>query len=133
MIEGPNRVQNAYVTSMAVSEFKSKIVSACKGALFPVSEVGPVDVKSRLPLFEIRWQWITVQEILSNGDLKDIIIVVRMYHSEPSEAPNHFVGHHVHEKDFVDPDPKIVRALQDSEILVAKKYYLHGLSTRWGI
>jgi hypothetical protein len=54
-----------------------------------------------------------------------------MYHSEPFEAPHHFIGHHIHEKDIRDPNT--VKELQNSEISVARRYFEHGLPTFWGI
>lgn len=133
IVESPPRLKNEYVTADAVAVFKRKILNAAKGTLFPVSEVDPVGWNDPCPMYEIRWQHIDVQEIQSGGKIVDSHIVVRMYHTEPTATPNHFVGHHIHEKDLGDPDSNVVKRLQDQEIAVAKGHYDRGLPSLWGI
>jgi len=131
ILEAPNLVQNEYLAILATVEFEKKLKSALLGALYPVTEIDRVGKRHGCPLYEIRWQWINVQFIEPGGNIRDGQIRVRMYHSEPSEVPDHFVGHHVHEKDVSDSNS--VNALQDQEILVAVGHYQRGKPTRWGI
>jgi hypothetical protein len=54
-----------------------------------------------------------------------------MYYSEPEAFPNHFIGHHIHEK-ALRPRDKI-KQMQNSEIRIAKGYYEQGKRNSWGI
>ncbi len=131
LIEGVNRVNNKYVRSMARSEFKRRIELASAGRLKPITQIKPVDILNPPPLYEIRWQGITVMERGSDGVVADLDLLIRMYHSEPAEAPNHFIGHNMHEK--VVHGVESVWEAQDREIDIAKNYFKYGLSTLWGI
>ena len=131
MLEGPNRITNGYIGGMARAEFRKKVALAGKGQLWPVTGVAAVDKGNPPPLYEIRWQGITIREDLGGGVIRDLSLIVRKYHSEPSEAPDYFIGHHVHEKDVSDREA--ISELQNVEILVAKRYFELGLPTLWGI
>ncbi len=129
-ISGGKRVWNPYAAGMARSEFKKRIEKAQRGELQPVDEVKPVDVKNPPPLYEIRWTGISVTEREGDGTQSHSTAQVRMYHSEPSAVPDHFVGHHVHEKRL---DVKDVNGEQQKEIRAAINWYAHGEPSNWGI
>lgn len=129
-VKRPGRVWNPYAAQMARSEFKKRIERAEKGKLRPVEEVKPVDVQNPPPLYEIRWQAISVTEVDADGKQSFGEAVVRMYHSEPSSVPGHFVGHHAHEKDLSVDD---VNQAQQQEIKTAIGWHDHGVSHNWGI
>lgn len=95
-----------------------------------MDEVKPVDEKNPPPLYEIRWQGISVTNRLADNTTVYSTVVVRMYHSEPASAPEHFIGHHAHEKDVSTAD---VNAAQQIEINVAKSMYKLGEVVNWGI
>lgn len=131
VIEQPSRVTNGYIWAAARAEIKQKLELASQGKLTPPRQIDVIDGSNPPPLYEIRWQNITIQELQLDGTLIDLSLIVRMYHSEPFEAPHHFIGHHIHEKDISDPNT--VKELQNSEISVARGYFEHGLPTFWGI
>lgn len=131
IIQKPNRVTNDFVWAMSRSEVLQRLRVAASGKLRPPSQIKPVDIKNPPALYEIRWQGITVRTRLSDGSLGSEQIIVRMYHSEPSEAPGFFIGHHIHEKDVSDPSN--INKLQNDEIKVAVKYFELGKQTCWGI
>lgn len=116
---------------MAVTEIKKLINLAERGGLRAPKQINSVDRRGSVPLFEIRWQHIRVQETKDDGALKTSRILVRMYHSEPEIVPGYFVGHHIHEKDLssrVD-----INTEQNNEIRVARNYYEHGKPSLWGL
>lgn len=129
-ISGEGRVWNPWSRSMAGAEFRQRLQKAASGKLTPVDEVKPVDVRNPPPLYEIRWQGISVTNRAADGALSYSKVIVRLYHSEPPEAPDHFIGHHAHEKDVSADD---VNEVQDSEIKVALGWHAHGLDRRWDI
>lgn len=131
IIAAPNRLTNGYVWGMAKAEVKNRIQLAANGKLRAPAQIKPVDTSNPPPLFEIRWQGITVQEVQPDGTKLDLSILVRMYHSEPAEAPVHFIAHHIHEKDVSNPSKANER--QTTEIGVAKKYFDLGKPVFWGI
>lgn len=131
LIEGSSRITNGYVWSMARAEIKSRIKIAEAGKLRTTRQIKPVDVNNPPPLYEIRWQDITVQERIEDGTIRDSRLLVRMYHSEPREAPGYFIGHHIHEKDVTDTNQ--VNNHQNAEIGVALKYFDNGRDDLWGI
>ncbi len=123
------RVWNPFAERMARSEFRDRVRAAARGELEPVDEVKPVDVRNPPPLYEIRWQDIPVTD--RDGDrIVHGTALVRMYHSEPTAVPDHFVGHHIHEK-LIDVED--VNRKQNAEIRVALSFYRLGESTGWGI
>lgn len=129
-IAGGDRVWNPFAEQMARSEFKRRIEKAERGELRPVDEVKPVDVSNPPPLYEIRWQGIHVTGRRSDGVQYFADAKVRLYHSEPTTVPTHFVGHHAHEKDLSAVD---VNAAQQQEIRTALGWHYQGISSTWGI
>lgn len=129
-VAAPGRVWNPFAAQMVKSEFKSRILKAQQGRLRPVDEVKPVDVINPPPLYEIRWQGISVTTRNSDGTQVFGEALVRMYHSEPLTAPGHFIGHHAHEKKIDVPD---VNTEQQQEIKTAIGWHNQGISTNWGI
>lgn len=115
---------------MVRAEFRQRLLKASEGKLVPVDEVKPVDISNPPPLYEIRWIDVAVTDIDSQGSTSFGRVHVRLYHSEPPEAPNHFIGHHAHEKNVELDD---VRGAQDAEIQTAIGWYRHGYNERWGI
>jgi hypothetical protein len=132
VIEAPNRITHDYVWIMAKAEIKQVLKQAAAGKLQPPDQLKPVDVSNPPPLYEIRWQSITVRTRMEDGRVEDERLLIRMYHSEPHEAPTHFIGHHIHEK-AVDGDSKEIRQWQDTEIKVAVRYFEQGKPVLWGI
>lgn len=127
----PGRLWNPYAKQMARSEFKARIKKASEGRLRPVDEVKAVDVLNPPPLYEIRWQGISVTELAPDGVTQSFgEAVVRMYHSEPTSKPRHFIGHHAHEKNLAAAN---INAAQQVEINKAIAWYRQGESTGWGI
>ncbi|GAA0422530.1 hypothetical protein GCM10009543_16910 [Leifsonia naganoensis] len=112
------------------SEFKRRLQKAQAGRLMPVEEVKAVDVRNPPPLYEIRWSGVTVTDREENGSQRHCEVEVRMYHSEPADAPSHFIGHHAHEKRI---DVEDVNAEQQREINTAIGFHNAGASSRWGI
>ncbi len=131
VISAPNRLTNGYIWGMAKAEVKNRIQLAANGKLRAPAQIKPVDTSNPPPLYEIRWQGITVQELQSDGTKVDLSLLIRMYHSEPAEAPVHFIAHHIHEKDLSIPTKANER--QTIEIEVAKKYFDLGKPVFWGI
>lgn len=129
-VSGGTRVWNPYAEQMAKSEFKNRIKRAAQGDLKPVDEIKPVDVLNPPPLYELRWIDLAVTDRDPNGTVSYSTVQVRMYHSEPAEAPGYFIGHHAHEKllDVID-----VNTVQQSEIHTAIGFYKAGAPSNWGI
>ena len=127
----PGRLWNPFAKQMAKSEFKARIKKASEGRLQPIDEVKPVDVRNPPPLYEIRWQGISVTDLADDGASKTFSeVLVRMYHSEPASKPSHFIGHHAHEKLIDVPD---INATQQAEIRKAIAWYRRGEPSDWGI
>ncbi|QTF71245.1 hypothetical protein [Arthrobacter woluwensis] len=124
------RLWSPHAVAMTRSELRSRIRKASLGQLVPVDEVKAVDENNPPPLYEIRWQGISVLDREPDGTERHHNIKVRMYHSEPTELPGHFIGHHGHEKDL---DAEDINAAQDLEIAVALGWYQHGQASKWGI
>lgn len=129
-LKGPGRLWNPYAEAMTRSEFKKRVNKASRGELKPVEEVKGVDEERPAPLYEIRWQGITVHE-RGESDSPDryMDVAVRMYHSEPTVVPDYFIGHHIHEKEVSD-DVNIVAA-QDAEISKARNLFYLGEAKQW--
>lgn len=125
------RIPDRYVVGIARSEFRLRMTLAMQGKLEPVEEVKSVDSSNPPPLYEIRWQGITFQETLQNGQIVDKKAAFRLYHSEPVSIPNIFVGHHIHEK-LIGTEQE-TRDWQNAEIATAKGFYDAGFKTSWGI
>ena len=130
-ISHSGRQMNEYISSMAAAEFKHLVKIAQSGRLKPERQVKAVDVNNPPPLFELRWQGVTVREKDPQGLFRDKRLLVRMYHSEPVETPLHFIGHHIHEK-VISGDAE-TWLLQSEEIFTAVGFYQLGKSTRWGL
>ena len=131
VLNAPNRDMNAYVVAMAKAECRHKLKLASLGQLTPSRHIKPIESANPPPLYEIRWQGITVRESNELGLFLDRRLLIRMYHSEPSEAPNHFIGHHIHEK-LISGDAS-TWLTQNEEIATAIGFYRAGLPTNWGI
>ena len=123
------RVWNPWSGAMVREEFRDRIVAAERGELEPIDEVKSVDEENPPPLYEIRWQGISVTDI-QNGVQRHGTILVRLYHSEPEVLPRHFIGHQIHEKNVETDD---VYGAQDAEIAIAKRYYDAGERIAWGV
>lgn len=122
------RLWNPYNLAMVKAEFRKRLAAAREGRLVPVDEVKPVDIANPPPLYEIRWQGVTVTNRDLSGKTSHDVVLVRLYHSEPDILPLHFIGHHIHEKS-VGGD---VYAEQDAEIEIAKRFYDAGEPHKWG-
>lgn len=129
-VSGGDRVWNPYAKGLVRSEFKKRIEKAERGQLVPVDEVKPVEVWNPPPLYEIRWPDIHVTERSKDGIQTYLTVQVRMYHSEPAQEPEFFIGHHVHEKRL---DVDDINAAQQEEIQAAVKWYALGEPENWGI
>lgn len=130
-ISNDRRDINPHISSMALAEFKHRIRIASAGRLTPQREIKPINGSTDPLLFEIRWQSITVRERNSGGVYEDKRILIRMYHSEPSEVPGYFVAHHIHEKIISGDGSTWLN--QNEEISTAVGYWESGRSTNWGI
>ncbi|MFD1210973.1 hypothetical protein ACFQ36_02820 [Arthrobacter sp. GCM10027362] len=132
-VDSDTRVWNPFAKAMVKSEFKKRIERAALGQLVPVEEVKPVGQQpSPPPLYEIRWQDIAVTDRAPGAAPQDAVfskVIVRMYHSEPATLPDHFIGHHVHEK-IISPAGD-THLLQDTEINVAAGYFNLGEASNW--
>lgn len=123
------RVWNPYNLAMVKSEFRKRLAAAREGRLVPVDQVKPVDIVNPPPLYEIRWQGVTVTNRDPTGNIRHDEVLVRLYHSEPEVLPLHFVGHHIHEKS-IDGD---AYSDQNAEIEIAKRFYDAGEPHNWGV
>lgn len=124
------RVWNPYSSAITRAEFRKRLRKAAAGELEPVDEVKPIDVANPPPLYEIRWQGITVAERAADGQVSHHTALVRLYHSEPPQVPTHFVAHHAHEK-VLDVDD--INAAQQVEIRTAISHHDRGVPSTWGI
>ncbi|MGP4995128.1 hypothetical protein [Glutamicibacter ardleyensis] len=132
-VSSHTRVWNMHSRSMVKAEFKNRIKRAALGKLFPLTQVATVGYDPEVPLFEIRWQTVNVTDRdPATGELIYGSALVRMYHSEPANVPDYFIGHHVHEKVVDDVSQEIAR-LQTAEIDVAKNIYRMGQTKNWFI
>jgi len=120
VVTGSNRELNDYVVAMAKAEFRHTLKLAISGQLSPSRHVKPIESANPPPLFEIRWQSVTVREINQDGQLEDRRLLIRMYHSEPTNLPQFFIGHHIHEK-LISGDHS-TWLLQNEEIEVALRF-----------
>jgi hypothetical protein len=131
VVAGSNRVLNDYVLAIARAEFRHTLNLALIGQLSPSRQVKPIESANPPPFFEIRWQGVTVQEWQLDGQLQDRRLLIRMYHSEPSDFPDYFIGHHIHEK-LITGDQS-TWLLQNEEIEIALSIYQSGLQEKWGL
>lgn len=130
-IRRENRLLSEHLLATAWIEIHAKVERAIKGNLRSSSHLKQVD-RYRLPaIFEIRWQDISILEIQPNGSLRQLNLLIRMYHSEPAEVPDYFIGHHIHEKVILKSTE--TTALQNDEIGLARQYLEQGRSKLWGI
>ncbi|SEE18817.1 hypothetical protein SAMN04489740_0842 [Arthrobacter alpinus] len=126
------RLWNPFARAMIQAEFRGRIALATQGELKPIEQVKDVGGTPVVePLYEIRWQEIAVTDAATSSTPKSHYeVMVRLYHSEPSEEPEYFIGHHAHEKVI---DGSETWNLQTAEIQVAAGYYRLGEGVNWGI
>jgi hypothetical protein len=129
VIQQPNRLVDDHTEAALVAEFQRRILKATRGLLEGSKRIKSVSLFPQLPLFEIRWQSMTVLEHTTQGTRFPHNLALRMYHSEPSEIAGVFIGHLIHEKNtHGDLDP---RATQNEHISYAAHLYQIGLYTLW--
>jgi hypothetical protein len=126
-----NLIPNEFTISTAKAEIRSLLERAMRGRLKPIKQIKVLAGKHIPTLFEIRWQNIPMPEIQSDGEIKTVYLMFRMYHSEPEEVPGFFIAHHIHEKDVSQQDE--IRSKQNREIAVARRYFELGKPIRWGL
>lgn len=130
-VDGEHRMWNPHTKAMTRSEFRNTIKYAAHGRLKPVDQVTEVGHDPVVPMYEIRWQHtIQVTDRTAEGDFIYGKALVRLYHSEPPTYPDHFIGHHAHEK-IISADDATTRRLQTTEIEVAKSIYRYGEKVDW--
>ncbi len=128
----PGRLWSPYSWPAVAAEFRNRVQLACLGGLKPVDEVQPIGRGRNEDIYEIRWD-IAVCDSQTDGSKKFHEIQVRLYHAEPSELPNAFVGLHLHEKVIDAADDSRTRDLQNIEIDVARLRFLGGVTSLWGV
>jgi len=126
-----NRLINDYLLASARADIRTTLMKAMRGDLLPIKQLKALNGRVMPQLFEIRWQNITAREIQQNGTLKTVQLLFRMYHSEPSEVPGYFIGHHIHEKQVKIRED--IKQLQNREIQRAREYFESGRQSHWGI
>jgi hypothetical protein len=129
VIEAPGRFYDDFAVSTLVAEFQFRILQAMRGQLSGTRKIKTIALFPAPPLFEIRWNNMTVTERNSDGSVAPTRLAVRLYHSEPKELQGCFIGHLVHEK---KPDllPSEKQA-QNEMITSAANFYLTGRPTLW--
>lgn len=128
----PGRLWSPFSWPLEARRFAKRLEAACSGDLVPVDHVKDIDRAGQEYLFEIRWD-VAVTDRTANGSLQHRSVPVRLYHAEPADLLDMFVGLHVHEKAIVRGDRKATNALQDVEIGVAVGRFWEGRPLRWGI
>ncbi len=126
-----NLILNDFTISAARAEIRGLLERAMQGRLKPIKQIKVLAGKSIPTLFEIRWQNIPMAELQPNGEIKTVYLMFRMYHSEPEEVPGFFIAHHIHEKDVSQQEE--IRAKQNKEIAVARRYFELGKTIKWGL
>lgn len=127
----PPFVWNPYSWPLAKKEFSSRLKVAMRGELEPVDQVAYLASGKKAYLYEIRWTF-DVCELTDDQGRAFTTIEVRLYHSEPSQLPDAFVGLHVHRKQIVTGDTDATNDLQNAEIRIAAGRYAAGLPSLWG-
>lgn len=119
--------------AMARSEFRDRIRAATEGGLIPRDELKPLR-QGEPPIFEIRWQAISVLELDENHAPREYHeVAVRLIHAEPDELGVCAVGLHAHEKVFFEGDKVATRRAQNREIDEAVNRYRNGVGEVWGL
>lgn len=116
---------------IARAEIRNRLERACAGKLRSTHHIRWVDKQNLPPMFELRWQGITLSSTDGSGAKKFQTLLIRMYYSEPGSNPRFFIGHHIHEKKIGDPER--TKILQNIEIQVARELCQEGQITNWGI
>lgn len=120
---------NPYNEPMVRSEFRHRLAAAARGRLVPVDHVKSIEHPLAADLFEIRWQGITVSEVV-DGQVRHRDVQVRLLHAEPLRLGVIALALHAHEKTIVDGDRRATREAQDAEIVAAVEVYADALP-RW--
>lgn len=120
-----------YSLLIARAEIRNRLERACAGKLRSTHHIRWVDKQNLPPMFELRWQGITLSSTEGNGKKRFQTLLVRMYYSEPGSNPRYFIGHHIHEKRVSDPER--TKILQNVEIQIARKLCQEGQLSNWGI
>lgn len=107
------------------------IERACGGKLRSTHHIKWVDKRNLPPMFEMRWQGITLSHTTDSGSKRFRTLLIRMYYSEPGSNPKHFIGHHIHEKNISNPER--TKILQNMEIQRARDFCKIGQESNWGI
>ena len=129
VIQQTNRLVDGHTEAALVAEFQRRILKAAKGLLEGSKRIKSISLFPQLPLFEIRWQSMTVLEHTPEGTRVPHNLALRMYHSEPSEITGVFIGHLIHEKNtHRDIDPRVI---QNERISYAAHLYRIGRHTLW--
>ncbi len=126
-----NLILNEFTIAAAKAEIRGLLQRAMQGRLKPIKQIKVIAGKKIPTLFEIRWQNIPMPEVQSNGDIKTVYLMFRMYHSEPEDVPGYFIAHHFHEKDISRQDE--IKSKQNKEIECARNYFELGKATQWGL
>lgn len=132
VMQRPGLLWSPYSWPLERRRFTRLLEQACIGALVPVDHVKDIDRGAHEYLFEIRWT-IGVLEQGEDGSRRQSSVQVRLYHAEPANAIDIFVGLHLHEKRIVEGDPDATTTLQNHHIDIAIAKFHRGRSTRWGI
>lgn len=116
---------------IAKAEIRDRIERACQGKLRSTHHIKWVDRNNLPPMFEMRWQGITLSYPTGREEKRFQTLLIRMYYSEPGSNPKYFIGHHIYEKKISDPER--TKILQNLEIQTAREFCKLGLETNWGI
>ncbi len=119
------------VLVIARAEIRNRVERACKGKLRSTHHIKWVDRNNLPPMFEMRWQGITLTVPKNSGSKRFRNLLIRMYYSEPGTNPHYFIGHHIHEKNISDPER--TKVLQNMEIQIAREFCKAGQESNWGI
>lgn len=126
------RLWNPWTQANVIAGFKDRLVAAQAGELEPVDLVKEIVGATDEHIFEIRWDVnVTEKDLLGGKVFKTV--QVRLYHSEPSNFIDSFVGLHAHEKEIDPTSEAETNRLQDAEIQVAVDLFYAGRPQRWGI
>ena len=131
IIRAKGKIADEYSLIMACAEIRNRIERAAEGRLRTTHQVKWVDQRNLPPIFELRWQGISISFLSELRKDRHQTLLFRMYCSEPEAFPEHFIGHHLHEK--VISDPERIWILQNREIAIARDLCERGVETSWGI
>lgn len=122
---------HAHPLIIAKAEIRNRVERACKGKLRSTHHIKWVDRNNLPPMFEMRWQGITLPHPTVTGSKRFRTLLIRMYYSEPGANPRYFIGHHIHEKNISDLER--TKLLQNREIQIAREFCKAGQESNWGI